>query len=138
MAKVSMSTPLPVSAEQAWRMIGGFNALPDWHPAVQKSELQDGGRVRRLQIAGGATIVERLETFSENEHLYTYSIEQGPLPVANYTATIRVKQEPGKPGCVVEWSSEFTPSGASEPDAVAAIRGVYQTGFDNLRKMFGG
>jgi len=138
MAKVVMSTPLPVSAEQAWRMIGGFNALPDWHPAVQKSELQDGGRVRKLQIAGGATLVERLENFSENEHVYTYSIEQGPLPVANYTATIRVKQEPGKAGCVVEWSSEFTPSGAPESDAVAAIRGVYQTGFDNLRKMFGG
>ena len=138
MAKVVMSTPLPVSAEQAWRMIGGFNALPDWHPSVQKSELQEGGRLRKLQIAGGATIVERLEKFSENEHLYTYSIEQGPLPVANYTATIRVKQEPGKAGCVVEWSSEFTPSGAPESDAVAAIRGVYQTGFDNLRKMFGG
>jgi hypothetical protein len=138
MAKVVMSTPLPVSADQVWRMIGGFNALPDWHPAVQKSELQEGGRLRKLQIAGGATLVERLESFSENEHLYTYSIEHGPLPVANYTATIRVKQEPGKPGCVVEWSSEFTPTGAPEPDAVAAIRNVYQTGFDNLRKMFGG
>ena len=37
MAKVSMSIPLPVSIEQAWQLIGGFNALPDWHPAVHKS-----------------------------------------------------------------------------------------------------
>ena len=66
------------------------------------------------------------------------SIEQGPLPVAQYTATIRLRQEPGKPGCVVEWSSEFTPSGAPESDAVAAVRGIYQSGFDNLKKMFGG
>ncbi len=138
MAKVSMSLSLPVPIEQAWRLIGGFNALPEWHPAVEKSELQDGGRLRSLQIAGGATLVERLDTFSENDHCYTYTIEQGPLPVAQYKATIRLRQEPGKPGCVVDWSSEFTPSGAPEGDAVAAIRNIYQAGFDNLKRMFGG
>jgi hypothetical protein len=138
MAKVSMSLSLPVPIEQAWRLIGGFNALPEWHPAVEKSELQDGGRLRRLQIAGGATLVERLDTFNENDHCYTYTIEQGPLPVAQYKATIRLRQETGKPGCIVDWSSEFTPSGAPEGDAVAAIRNIYQAGFDNLKRMFGG
>jgi uncharacterized protein YndB with AHSA1/START domain len=138
MAKVAMTTELPVPVEQAWRLIGGFNALPEWHPAVQKSELQEGGRVRRMQLAGGASIVERLESFNENEHMYTYSIEQGPLPVANYKATIRVRPASGKAGSIIEWSSEFAPSGAAESDAVAAIRNIYQAGFDNLRKMFGG
>jgi hypothetical protein len=57
MAKVSMSTELPVTIDQVWRLIGGFNALPDWHPAVQKSELQEGGRVRRMQLASGAASV---------------------------------------------------------------------------------
>ena len=137
MAKVSMSTELPVAIDQVWRLIGGFNALPEWHPAVQKSELQEGGRIRHLQLANGAKLVERLEAFNENEHTYTYTIEQGPLPVANYQATIRVRQEPGKPGSIVEWSSEFAPSGAPETDAVAAIQGIYQAGFENLKKMFG-
>ena len=138
MSKVIMSTELPVTIDQVWRLIGGFNALPDWHPAVQKSELQEGGRVRQLQLANGATLVERLESFSETERMYTYTIQQGPLPVLNYKATIRVRQEPGKPGAIVEWSSEFVPSGAPETDAVAAIQGIYQAGFDNLKKMFGG
>ena len=39
--------------------------------------------------------------------------------------------------CTVEWSSAFEPSGASEPEAVKVIRGIYEAGFDNLRKMFG-
>ncbi|MGQ0658598.1 MAG: SRPBCC family protein [Chromatiales bacterium] len=138
MATVSMSTWLPVPIDQVWRLIGGFNTLAEWHPAFQKSDLQDGGRVRRLQLAGGGNIIERLESFSENEHMYTYLIEQGPLPVANYKATIKVRQEPGKTGCTVEWSSEFVPSGAPENDAVAAIQGVYQAGFENLKKLFGG
>lgn len=137
MSKVSMSLDVPASVRDVWRVIGGFNALPDWHPAVKKSELQDGGRVRELQLAGGGSIVERLESFSEGEHVYSYTIERGPLPVANYKATIRVRQEPGKQGCVVEWSSDFQPSGAGEADAVKAIQSVYQAGFDNLRKLFG-
>ena len=136
MAKVSMSTPLNVTADQVWQLIGGFNALPDWHPAVEKSELAEAGQVRTLQLAGGGTIVERLESVDDKERIYSYSIESAPLPVAGYKATIRVRDVDGK--ATVEWSSEFTPSGASENDAVAAIQGIYQAGFDNLRKMFGG
>lgn len=136
MAKVSMSLPLGVSADEVWKMIGGFNALPDWHPAVEKSVLEEAGQVRRLGLVGGGEIVERLESVNEHERVYSYTIESGPLPVSGYRATIRVRDEDGK--ATVEWSSDFTPAGASEQDAVAAIQGVYQAGLDNLKKMFGG
>ena len=140
MPEVKASTNLPVPAQTVWGVIGGFNALPDWHPAVEKSEVaQDGGnKVRTLTLAGGGgSIVERLDQIDDNERLYTYSILSGPLPVANYTSTIRVKDN-GSGGCTVEWGSEFNAEGAPESAAVAAIRGVYETGFENLRKMFGG
>ena len=39
--------------------------------------------------------------------------------------------------CTIEWSSTFEPPGACEPVAVKVIRGIYEAGFDNLRKMFG-
>jgi hypothetical protein len=39
--------------------------------------------------------------------------------------------------CQAEWSSTFEPAGASEPEAVKVIRGIYEAGFENLRKMFG-
>ena len=121
-----------------WNTIGGFNALADWHPAVEKSEVSTEGQdtIRTLSLAGGGTIVEKLETVSDKERVYSYSILDGPLPVANYTATIRVSSSNG--GCTVEWSSEFDPSGAPESDAVAAVRGIYEAGFENLKKMFGG
>ena len=35
-------------------------------------------------------------------------------------------------------SSEFVAKGAPENDAVAAISGIYEAGFENLKKMFGG
>ena len=59
------------------------------------------------------------------------------MPVAGYRSELSVRDE--SPGhCMVRWSSTFEPTGASEADAAAAIRGIYQTGFDSLRKMFGG
>ena len=138
MATVNMSTEVNVSPEKLWELMGGFNTLPDWHPAVEKSELDTEGAVRTLSLVGGGEIVERLQHIDANERVYTYSIENSPLPVANYTSTIRVRSEADGSRSIVEWSSEFSPTGASETDAVKAIQGIYQAGFDNLRKMFGG
>ena len=135
MTKVSMSTKLNVSADEAWKLIGGFNALPDWHPAVEKSELTEAGQVRTLSLAGGGSIVEKLEKSDDAGRTYTYSIVDSPLPIANYVATITVRDTDD--GTVMDWSSEFAPVGA-ENDAMEAIQGIYQAGFDNLKKMFGG
>ena len=138
MAKVKMSIDLGVSADKVWDLIGGFNALPDWHPAVEKSEIEGEGTgsVRTLHLAGGGTIRERLEQIDDEGKVYSYSILSSPLPVMNYNATLRLRE--GESGCTVEWESDFQPSGAPEGDAVEVIRGVYQAGVDNLKKMFGG
>ena len=140
MAKVNSTTNLPVPASAVWAVIGGFNALPDWHPAIAKSDLEqkDGNKVRTLTLAGGGgTIVERLDASDDKARTYSYSILSGPLPVANYHATIKVS-EAGSGGCAIEWSSEFDAEGAPESDAAAAVRGIYEAGFENLKKMFGG
>ena len=136
MPKVSMSTDLNVSADDVWKLIGGFNALPDWHPAIEKSELTEEGQTRTLSLAGGGTIVEKLERIDEGARTYSYSIVESPLPVSNYKSTIKVSGEGSN--STIEWSSEFDTPGGVEQDAINAIQGVYQAGFDNLKKMFGG
>lgn len=139
MSKVSLSSNLPATPDAIWKLIGGFNALPDWHPAIAKSEIVTEGNItrRKLSLLGGGTIVEKLEKSDDDGHVYSYTIEESPLPVANYMGTIRVTEAPGG-GSTVEWSSDFEAAGAPENDAVQAIQGIYQAGFDNLRKMFGG
>jgi hypothetical protein len=139
MSKVVSSTVLPVPAQSVWAVIGGFNTLSDWHPAVEKSETkdQDGTKVRTLTLAGGGAIVEKLVSSDDKERTYNYTIVSGPLPVTNYEASIKVRENEGGFGCTVEWASEFDASGAPEDDAVAAIRGIYEAGFENLKKMFG-
>lgn len=138
MATVSMKSHYSVPAEKVWELIGGFNALADWHPAIERSELEEGGEVRRLTLVGGGSIVESLEQMDEAGRLYRYRITEGPLPVAGYVAQIRVTPDADGTGCEVEWSSEFAPSGASQADAEKVIRDIYDAGFNNLKKLFGG
>ena len=135
MAKINMKTDLNVAPDEVWKLIGGFNALPDWHPAVEKSELEEEGSMRRLSLAGGGTIVEKLVSVDDKERVYSYSIIDSPLPVTNYEATIRVKDD-GEGNTSVEWSSEFEAEGAPENEARDVIAGIYQAGLDNLKKMF--
>ena len=137
MAKVDMQTELNVAADQVWALIGGFNTLPDWHPSVEKSELQEEGSVRTISLVGGGSITEKLEKIDEKERMYSYSIVEGSLPVSNYTSIIRVQEkDDGK--TVVSWSGEFNPKMVNESEALETITNVYQTGLDNLKKIFGG
>jgi hypothetical protein len=134
--EVKQSVRLPAPVNEVWKRIGGFNALPDWHPMVEKSELAEGGSVRKLSIPGAGTITERLENHDDNSHTYSYAITDSPLPVSDYHATIRVHQEGDE--AVVEWESSFEPAGASGDDAAKTVQGIFQAGFDNLQKLFGG
>ncbi len=139
MSKVAMSQEFPVPADEVWKLIGRFNALPDWHPAVEKSE-QEGegvGATRTLHLAGGGTIVERLESMDDGERVYSYSILNSPLPVSNYHSTLRVRDGSDGKSTVVEWSSEFESKGVPEGDAAKVIQGIYEAGLENLKKMFG-
>jgi len=139
MAKVNLTSSYPVSPETIWKMIGGFNSMPEWHPLVAKCDIETEGNttLRRLHLVGGGTVLEKLERSDEDGQSYSYTIVESPLPVKNYSATIKVSETEGG-GCSIEWSSEFEAQGAPENDAAKAIEGIYQAGFDNLRKMFGG
>ncbi len=137
MTKVSVSTEIDASADELWNFIGTFNGLPDWHPAVTTSELENEGQIRKLGLVGGGTVVERLERIDDDERVYSYAIVDSPYPVSNYVATIRVRAE-GDKKAIVEWSSEFNPAGASANEAMKTMEALYQAGFDNLRKLFGG
>ncbi len=75
MAKVSLSTKIRAPADEIWRLVGGWNALPQWHPAVEKSDIEQGGHLRRLRLADGTEITERLEKLDSEERTYTYSIK---------------------------------------------------------------
>ncbi|MGO4329538.1 SRPBCC family protein [Cupriavidus sp. 2TAF22] len=137
MAQAFASITLAVPADQVWQRIGGFDSLPDWLPYIPRSELSEGGRVRRLANPDGNAIVERLEVFDNAARSYTYSILEAPFPVTGYRSTLRVLEIPGEQGAQVEWSGQFTPVGVSDEEASALFGGIYRDGLKALEASFG-
>ncbi|MGW3634309.1 SRPBCC family protein [Streptomyces sp. NPDC005122] len=134
MATTTASLDMPASPDRVWRLIGGFDSLPDWLPYIPTSELGDGGRVRSLTNEEGGVIVERLEAFDHKARTYSYSILQAPFPVTAYLSTLTV-HETGRPDRTrVEWSGSFTPDGVSDDEAVALFHGIYTDGLAALKR----
>ena len=138
MPKITMSTPVAMNADSLWQAIGSFAAIGEWHPMMEKVDAdgENKGSTRRLQLVGGAQILERLEEVSPTERLYRYSIIQSPLPISDYVSEIRVKDN-GDGTSTVEWTSDFSVNKANESDVVKTLQSVYQSGLDNLQKMYG-
>lgn len=129
MAKVSKSRAFDVSADDMWSRIGDFHRLQTWSPGIEREERIDDGQRRKLTLGGGMQMIERL--VREGDREYTYSIEEGPLPITNYVSTLRVR-EAGTGACVVEWESEFEPVGIPEEQAVAMVGSIYDAGLNGL------
>jgi hypothetical protein len=61
---------------------------------------------------------------------YSYTIEKGPLPVANYTSTLKVSG--ADKGATIDWSGSFDAKGARDDEAIKIISGIYDAGVDAL------
>jgi D-threo-aldose 1-dehydrogenase len=130
--QAAASADIPVSPDEAWERIGGFGSLPDWLPYIPKSELSEGGRVRKLANPDGDTIIERLMAFDNEGRSYSYAILQAPFPVTNYLSTLRVEGSNSGKTCRVEWTGSFTPKGVSKAEAVKMFQGIYEDGLKAL------
>jgi hypothetical protein len=137
MARVQIVATIAAGAPRVWDLVGDFGAIAKWHPGVARSSVTGGGigMMRRLTLASGETLVERLEEFNDAERYYAYSFTEGPLPVSDCYTTLRVRAAYDAPSCTIEWSAAFTPKeDVAATDAELLIRSIYQAGIDNLRQ----
>jgi hypothetical protein len=142
MAKVYVSSVIAASADRVQKKIRDFNALPLWHPMVKFSEIETGspgdqvGSVRHFILQDGGDLGERLLTLSDQDTTFTYSILDSPLPVENYISAVRLKPITDSNETFAEWSAEFDVTDGPEADVVDRVTGVFQGGFDSLKKHF--
>ena len=128
----SVSATSKASPAEVWAKIGDFCGIGNWHPAVAKCTLSDGGKVRHLDLKGGGSIVEREEGRDDAAHSYGYTIVESPLPVANYHSRIAVMADGA--GSKIVWTGKYDAKGASDADAKKVVDGIYQGGLDALTK----
>lgn len=129
---VSRSVTLNARFVDVWALIGGFQNLADWHPAVQSVVREDinGREHRRIFLEGGGEILEKLHDHETGS--YSYSIVESPLPVENYLSNLSSAEVEGQ--TVITWSSRFV---ATADHAEEVIAGIYDAGFEFLQRRFG-
>ncbi len=129
MTHVRVCKRYEVPVKKMWERIGDPAKLCEWHPAIEKTEVFDGGRRRVNTVVGGALVSETI--LEQTDRHYTFRIDDGPLPIDDLVATIRVRDE-GEDACSVEWEATFEPVGVPDHEAVELNRGFFQAGLDAL------
>ena len=132
MHSVTVSTHLSGSPDQVWSKIGDPGAISSWHPAIAESSLD--GKDRTCTLGDGAQILEAIDKVDDANRSYSYRIVESPLPLEDYSSTIKVAEADG--GCSVEWAASFEVSAGPAEDMVALIKGVYDAGLGSLRESF--
>lgn len=117
-----------------WTAIGDFCGISTRHPVVAKcvQSEKDGKTFRELTLKDGAKLLEELVSFDKTAMSYTYTILEGPLPVANYKSTLSVTA--ADKGSKLTWMGQFDANGAPDADAVKIITGIYEGGAAELAK----
>lgn len=139
---VQTSRVLPFSAQKVWKLIAGFNTLPDYHASVPASRLAEGGAVRYITIseaAGGGIVVERLMNFDHEKMTFSYKIIgliESPLPLHNYQAWVDLDPIDEK-SCKLNWSSKFNAMGSSKEEAEKIIQLIYKGCYDGIEGVLG-
>jgi uncharacterized protein YndB with AHSA1/START domain len=144
MIRVYASSVIDASADSVWSRIRDFNALPQWHPGVADSRIENSepsdkvGCVRHFHTRAGGAIRERLLALSDYDYTCTYSILESPMGVENYVATLKLTPVTDGGRTFAEWSAEFDCDEGRERELTELIgQGVFQGGFDALKRDFG-
>ena len=145
MARVYTSSVINASAARVWARVRDFNGLSNWHPAIAESRIENGepadrvGCIRNFSLRNGDRLREQLLGLSDFDMFCTYSILDSPMPLTNYVATLRLTPITDQDRTFIEWSADFDCAPDKEGELLSNIGGgVFQGGFDALKRAFGG
>lgn len=145
MVKVYTSSVIGAPVDTVWRAVRDFNGLPQWHPAIAESRIENAmpsdrvGCIRNFSLKDGGRIREQLLALSDFDYSFRYSILESPMGVENYVADFRLLPVTDGTRCFAEWTAEFDCAPEREGELADLVgNGVFQGGFDALKQRFGG
>ena len=111
--KVFESTIINAPAETVWATLRDFVGLTVWSGAVTGAHITNGkaadqvGAIRHLDIVDGTVCIETLVAHSDEEMWLKYDIVDGPIPVTDAIATMRLYRVTATDQTYATWSAEF-------------------------------
>ena len=139
--RVVRSTVIDAPIERVWAVLRDFNSHDQWHDVVAESRIEAAERgdqvgcVRNFTLKDGNRIREQLLTLDDREHKSTYCIVEATIPLQRYVATVTLKPVTDGHRTFWHWESTFaTPPGMERELRDMVAQGVYEAGFENLRR----
>ncbi len=143
MVTVFETSVIDAPIEKVWEVVRGFNDLPKWHPAIAKSEIEEGldpftvGCVRNFYLQDGENIRETLLAFSDLDLMFSYDMLTTGLGLFNYISTMELRPITDGNRTYIQWSAEFTTKDGEEDEKAEMVgNGVFQGGFAALKEHF--
>ncbi|ANN78186.1 SRPBCC family protein [Bordetella flabilis] len=140
MTTVFVSSVIDAPAADVWSIVRDFNAMPQWHPLIADSMIENGltpdriGCVRYFHTRDGGLIREQLLALSDYDYTFTYVILESPMGVSDYVATLKLTPVTDGDRCFAEWTAEFGCPAEREAELRRLIgQDVFQAGFDALK-----
>ena len=139
--RVVRSTIIDAPIERVWAVLRDFNSHDQWHDAVEASRIEGNERsdqvgcIRSFSLKDGNRIREQLLTLSDSEYKSTYCIVEATVPLQRYVAAVTLKPVTDGNRTFWHWESTFgAPPGRERELHDMVAKGVYETGFENLRR----
>lgn len=138
MPRTYISSVIEAPTEEVWAYVRNFNELPKWFPGVVDSHIETGkaadevGCVRNFGLEDGARMREQLLAFSAPEHSFTYKMIDGPMPVQNYVASVRLLPVTEGDRTFAEYEVTFDCAPEQEDELVTSLSAIYRAALDHL------
>lgn len=143
MVTVFETSVIDAPIDKVWEVVRGFNDLPNWHPAIADSHIEDGldpntvGCVRNFNLQDGENIRETLLAYSEIDYMFSYDMLTTGLGLFNYISTMELRPITDGNRTYIQWSAEFTTNEGEEVEKAEMVgQGVFQGGFTALKEHF--
>lgn len=139
--KVTRSTVIDAPLERVWAALRDFNSHDQWHAVVDESRIEAGdssdrvGCVRNFTLKDGNHIREQLLALDDRLYKSTYTIVEATVPLMRYVASVTLKRVTDGNRTFWHWESSFaTPPGREVELREMVAQGVYEAGFESLRR----
>lgn len=139
---VFTSSVINASIEKVWVITRDFDGLPLWHPAVDKSFIEDDnpadrvGCIRNFVLLTGESVRERLLTLCDYDRVCRYALLGGPLPMRDYVATFQLSPITDGDGTLIAWQAEFYANAEAGVVIAQKIDAIFQEGLAALKQRF--
>lgn len=127
MLTIAVEKSLNHSAELVWGHVGEFGSLAEWHPQVPACELSEDGLVRTIPVHPKSA-VERMLPEKGGPMSYVYTVEEGPMPLKNYEATLGVRAEGD--GSVIYYKATCEADGIDPTILKSMLENFFSVAFD--------